>query len=81
MKPKMPSPFFSIRFSEKEINLSNLEPLAKTIFDLLGENEIGLSIDKIAERIKDDLNVIVEQLTYLIFEGLIEEKNGKFIKR
>lgn len=67
--------------TEKEVDLSELEPIARRILELIIENENGLPIDKIAENIKDDLHIVAEQLTYLVFEGLVEEKNGKFFKR
>ncbi|MDP1706568.1 MAG: DNA-processing protein DprA [bacterium] len=66
---------------EKEVDLNELEPIAKAILELIMENENGLPIDKIAENIKDDLHIVAEQLTYLVFEGLLEEKNGKFLRR
>lgn len=63
---------------EKNGGGGDLAPLAAKILAAISEESGGLAIDKISERMKDDLNLIVEQLTYLALEGLVEEKNGKF---
>lgn len=51
------------------------------ILNTLRATEEPLAIDKIIELTKLETHVVNQHLTFLLFEGLITEKNGKFIAK
>jgi len=61
----------------KKINQIDDE-IDKIIIETLEKNKEGLNIDKIIELTKLETHIINQHLTFLLFEGLITEKNGKY---
>ena len=61
--------------SEKTHNLGSEE---KLILETIKNTKEPISVDKIIKVTKLEIHIINQKLTFLMLEGLIEEKNGKF---
>lgn len=63
------------RTSQKDLSTEE-----RSILDVIKHNKESITVDKIIEVTKLETHIVNQKLTFLILEGLVEERNGKFIK-
>ncbi len=68
----------STNSAKSGITHNNLGKEEKLILETIKNNKHPVSVDKIIEMTKLEPNIANQKLTFLILEGLVEERNGKF---
>jgi len=74
-------PFYTFNFNQSKTSekINQVEnEVDKIIIENLKKCKEGLEVDKIIELTKLETHIVNQHLTFLLFEGLIIEKNGKY---